>query len=274
MSDTPPKDRTVPGADWSVDAVLNGVSWEAEYLFRRIVDRVNQDWRIQVPPDSMDSCVRGLCLSTERRLRAWPVSKVASALRELMAAGIVLRLEHGGRCWLEIAERLQYRKGQNHAANASPVAAQGELGLPPTLFGLPPASPPPVPHYSLPVKTGDCSKKRVEEKRSNDSGAVRPLASASPRESEESAARQTGRFARDESANPTDEAWSDFIHALGLVEMHSNGALWVQRWKHKRSALIEAMQDWKSKTPQQRAEGGGNAAAYFTQAYERARRAA
>lgn len=187
-----------------------------------------------------------------------------------MASGIVLRLEHGGRCWLEVAERLQYRKGQNPSANASPQAAQGELSLPPTLFGLPPASPPPVPHYSLPAsaKTGDCSKKRLEEKKPNDSGAVRG------RDSEESAAQQQGRFARDESTHPTDEAWSDFIHALGLVEMHSNGALWSQRWKHKRSALIEALQDWRSKTPDQRADGGGNAAAYFTQAYERARRAA
>ena len=168
--------QTIPGRCWSVDAVLNGASWEAEYLFRRMVDNVDFDWRFEYPPDGMENRIRGLCFSSKRRSCAWSASRVARYVSELLAAGIVRRLDRDGRCWLEVAARLQYVKGQNPAAGP-PQAEQTDLGLQPTLFSLP----------SPPVKPGVFSdaaasngirrlkeEKKIDSQRSRDNAPVLP----------------------------------------------------------------------------------------------------
>lgn len=142
--------------------MLNGASYEAEYLFRRMVDIVDYDWRIEYPPDGMENRIRGLCFSSERRSRAWSASKVARYVSELLAAGIVRRLDRDGRCWLEVAARLQYVKGQNPAAGP-PQAEQTDLGLPPTLFSLP--SPPVKPGVFSDAATSNGIRRLKEEKK-------------------------------------------------------------------------------------------------------------
>lgn len=81
----------------------------------------------------------------------------------------------------------------------------------------------------------------------------------------------SGRFARTEN-DLDDDRWMVFSRAAGLIEMTANGALWLRRWKTAASTLFEAAQDWLSKTPEQREQGGGNFGKYATAAYERAQR--
>jgi hypothetical protein len=154
--------QTIPGRCWTVDALLNGVSWEAEYLFRRMVDNVDYDWRIEYSPDGLENRIRGLCFSSERRSLAWSASKIARHMSELLAAGIVRRLDRDGRCWLEVAARLQYVKGQNPAAGP-PLAEQTDLGLQPTLFSLP--SPPEKPGAFFDAATSNGIRRLKEEKK-------------------------------------------------------------------------------------------------------------
>ena len=68
--------QRIPGQCWSVDPILNGVTWEAEFLFRRVVDNTNSRWRLEFPADGMENRIGGLCFSPARRSKAWPAQKI------------------------------------------------------------------------------------------------------------------------------------------------------------------------------------------------------
>src|ERR1700736_2518738 len=129
-------------AAWNRDPILNGVSWEAEYLFRRLALECDRYWRIAVDGEDLAHSIRCTCFSPQQRFRAWSRSKVARCLDELAAAGIVRRLVQADRCWVEVGEWLRYAKGAPPTTEPE-RAAQPELALPATLFALPPANGPP-----------------------------------------------------------------------------------------------------------------------------------
>jgi hypothetical protein len=235
--------QTIPGRCWTVDALLNGVSWEAEYLFRRMVDNVDYDWRIEYPPDGMENRIRGLCFSSERRSHAWSASKVARHMSDLLKAGIVRRLEHDGRCWLEVAARLQYVKGQNPAAGP-PQAEQTDLGLQPTLFSLP--SPPDKPGVFFDAATSN-GIRRLKEEKKIDSASSRDNAPVLPEPPHQQRPRSGenhpyARTTEELCATPLGRRLSAFIGLQQMTEeVLRSGMEWLRIMREEPMQLAQAL---------------------------------
>jgi hypothetical protein len=199
---------------WNRDPILNSVSWEAEFLFRRIALECDRYWRIAVDAENMAHSIRCRAFESQRRYRAWALPKVARYLNELQAAGIVQRLVQGERCWLEVGEWLQYAKGSG-ATSEPECAVQPELNLPATLFALPPATAPP----------SQSNERRVEgEKDKTSTRAVRG----------------------------EQELLDQLAAILPPSEMLKNGGMWRKRIRHNARAVSYAIEDWKVRTPDQR----------------------
>lgn len=224
-------------AAWNQDRTLNRVSWEAEYLFRRIALECDRYWRVAVDGENIAHSIRCTCFAPQRRFSAWSLPKIARYLDELLAAGIVRRLVQRDRCWIEVGEWLRYVKG-----SASPSVPertdQPELELPAALFALPPANGPP----NRPSESSHSSATSTTDKDKTSTRAQR--------------ARET-------------ELLGSLAEILPPREMHQNGGMWRQRIRHNSRAVAYAIEDWKLRTPDQR-RAIKNAAAWLTDRHARA----
>jgi len=241
--------------EWNRDAVLNGVSWEAEFLFRRIVNETDRHWRLLVDGENIPQSIRCRAFEPRRRHDAWTLPKIARLLNELLSAGVVRRLVQGSRCWIEVADHLQYEKGKDKAAGPDvPEQAAMELGA--ELFPLPPpdhlrGGGAGAPFFrqtpNIPVRV----EGELEKSKAPDSARARvPVDSGTRVLSRDG---ESARFARGPSAAPNDELWESLCRVLGMVECQQNGAMWLKRLRLCRRELANALEDYMAKTPAQRA---------------------
>lgn len=223
-------------ASWNRDPILNSVSWEAEFLFRRITLECDRYWRLAVDAKNMAHSVRCRALETQRRFDAWTLPKVARYLNELLAAGIVRRLVQGERCWLEVAGWLQYVKGSN--AHAEPgrteqteMSLQGEFAIVP----------------SPKAESDGTSRSHSNERTSR-------------REKDKTSTR---------AVYGEQELLDELAAILPPSEMLKNGGMWRQRIRHNKRAVAFAVEDWKLRTPDQR-RAIKNLPAWLTDRHSRA----
>jgi hypothetical protein len=234
---------------WNRDPVLNAVSWEAEFLFRRIALESDRNWRIAVDAENMAHSVRCRAFETQRRYRAWTLPKVARGLNELMAAGIVRRLVQGDRCWIEVGEWLQYVKGS--AAVLEPErAVQPELNLPAPLFALPPV--------------GSEVRRQTSDVRHQNRGDPPSHSNERRLEREESKTINRARARNEE------ELIAALAEILPPSEMIKNGGGWRTWIRECKRAVENAIEDWKLRTPDQRF-AIKNRPGWLTDRYQRAR---
>ena len=239
--------------EWNFDPLLNSVSWESEYLFRRIANTVDRHWRLQVDPEDIAFSVRALVFVSARRCAAWPVNKVATGLRELLAGGIVIREAYGPRCWLTVTERLRYEKGERPHEGPPAPAEQMEANLGPMLFDVP--RPDPLGARQRVQKSNIPARREKKEIRSNESPqttphdptaqpvqGIRAMGREGPRPAE------SGVFARNEIASD-DPVWEDlcrFLKPNGEMmseELWKNGANWAKCLQADRVALGAAVRE-------------------------------
>lgn len=239
-----------------MDPLLNSVSWEAEYLFQRIVLCTNRYWRVQVDPDDIAFSIRTLVFVTARRQAAWSVKQVAERLRELLAAGIVFREDYGMRAWVTVAERFRYEKGARPHEGPPRPAEQSEAFLPMAL-------PPPDllrPKSHIPMR-------RVQDEIKNDSGT---------RAKSREGLAQAGKFARTED-DADDPIWQDLCRFLNpservdCPELFTNGARWLAALKADRVRLGAAVRECMDLAKRQTINNRGAA---LSEAYARQRKTA
>jgi hypothetical protein len=271
-------------AAWNRDPILNGVSWEAEYLFRRLALECDRYWRIAVDGEDLAHSIRCTCFSPQQRFRAWSRSKVARCLDELAAAGIVRRLVQADRCWVEVGEWLRYAKGAPPPTEPERVA-QPELALPATLFALPPANGPPhwnaASHSNVPPHS-NAANAALRPKAETGCNVTLPHSNATPHSNAYTSTRDKdktstrvpvpdgGKCTRSASAARNEQELLDELAAiLPCSEMLQNGGMWRQRIRHNWRGVAYAIEDWKLRTPDQR-RAIKNVAAWLTDRHARA----
>jgi hypothetical protein len=239
-----------------MDPLLNSVSWEAEFLFTRIVFCTNRYWRVQVDPDDIAFSIRTLVFVTARRQAAWSVKQVAERLRELLAAGIVFREDYGMRAWVTVAERFRYEKGSRPHEGPPAAPEQAEAFLP---MVVPPADPL-RPKSRIPVR-------RIGVGEHNESGT---------RAKCRDGLAQAWKFARTED-DADDPIWQDlcrFINPDGRVdcpELFNNGARWLKALAFDRVRLGAALRECQEKAQR---ETINNRGAALNEAYSRMKQTA
>jgi hypothetical protein len=233
-------------ANWNRDPVLNSVSWEAEFLFRRISLECDRYWRMTVDGENVAHSVRCRALEPLVRYRAWQENKVARLLDELRAAGIVILLCQGGRAWLQVANWLQYAKGS--APEIVPERAeQEEMALPgPELF-------------VVPMRRIRDGPKRAG---STDAGYSAHCNERTSREEKDKT-----------STRPACGIEKELLGALAEIlppsEMLLNGGMWRERIRNCAKAVAMAVEDYKLRTPDQK-RTIKNLPAWLTDRHERA----
>lgn len=258
------------------------VTKAARILFFQIWMQMDNHHRLDIGPSPENPVVlRSKCHPAEPDIR---IPDVARSLEELRQSGAVAIRDSDRGWYVEIAERLRYRRedykeGQpKYGPRHAPIPTQGTLPLcaapaPPRM--LKDVEPPDVPR--APVG-------KQEDRLSFDSGHGHDPDSARGRAGKNratgrgegigkkaAASHEPGRFARDEWQMPGDEHWGTLCRLMPL-EMVERGAHWVKLWREKpdaRRAIIVAMLDWLSKTPDERQAKGGNAGAYIQECYGR-----
>lgn len=287
-----PRDFICTPSEWITHSVLNGISDDAELLFRRLAQCTDAKWRFPFDYHNVEHSVRTAVFAPQRRFRAWNPDRIRRALGELTAAGMLTRLCQHDRHWFEIADAMRYVKGRDPLGIESPPV-QAELPEMGTLFAMPPPdpfgraqAPPPraVPSaHSAQNGSGfprgspeNGVREEPESKKENDPESARATRDAKPPPARDSgfrsdaAGKDSGRFARDANAVPHDPLWESLCRTLGLIEMKQNGALWITRYKLCRDALAVALSDFQGMKPENRAKY--NAAAYVTTAFESEKR--
>lgn len=281
---------------WLYDPHLNALKRDAQLFFFRLALAVDDHWRCFVGPSLHEPhYLRSTLYPVNPEVRYTDVSRW---LREVQSSGAILVRDSDRGWYVEIPERLRYRKddyregqpkfGPRKTVHETPAQAQLPLG--PVGLSQPPslARATTYPHVN-PTSTekleGSRSRSRKEDE--DESAPVQPpgvIALPMPRteaeyreatrrleageKEKESGKTKTvpGKFAQDETAFPGDEAWGDFLLVLGGKEAVQNGSLWKKRWRAHRSILVRCMLDFRSKPPLERKEI--NAAAWLTAALE------
>ena len=257
-----PRDFIVTPSSWITDPVLNGLSDDAETLFRRLASCTDKHWRFAFDPNALEHSVRTAVFSPTRRFRAWNPDRIRRSLNELTAAGMLIRHCQGDRCWLQVADAYRYEKGRDPLGIEAPPQ-QPELpesGL--NLFALPEPMPArPAKTKATAQRSKDSTRggipRRTESKQSiaDESSRAHALSLMPPHAPHEPESTQAqlrtndseSRFARDESEFPDDDLWADLCRTLGRLEMFHNGAMWADRFRENRTAVRVALMDYLSK---------------------------
>lgn len=218
-----------------------------------------------------------MCHPAETDIR---IPDVARWLNELSMAGAVAIHDSDRGWYVEIADRLWYRRedyqeGQpKYGPRKEKVPQQQALPLGP----LNAVERPIVPSRHVPTQTQSETNPKSEtipnqraKPARRDSGTRARCAGGDSAESEETK-RARGDFASGAEHFPKDEAWADVVRELGEREMWDNGAMWAGRWTLAGAQIAAAYRDWRTLDPAQRASG--NCGAYLTAAFMRVVRGA
>jgi hypothetical protein len=225
------------------------------------------------PSPSNPTVLRSMCHPAETDIR---IPDVARWLNELSLAGAVAIHDSDRGWYVEIADRLWYRRedyqeGQPKYGPRKPkVPEQQNLPMP-GMINL--VERPNVPSRKVPIQTQSESNPKSEtipnqraKPARKDSGTRARCAGGDSADSDE-AKRDRGDFARSEEAFPTDEAWADVVRELGEREMWDCGSLWADRWTLASAQMAAAYRDWRTLPPTERASG--SFAKYLTAAFMR-----
>lgn len=209
-----------------------------------------------------------MCHPAETDIR---IPDVARWLIELSHAGAVAIHDSDRGWYVEIAERLWYRRedyqeGQPKYGPRKPKPAEQQtLPLGPVNVVERPFVPSaPVPTQAQSNPQSNPKAKAIPIPRGKESWN---RAQGADWDSEE--ARRQGKFASGPHAFPTDDCWSDVCRELGAEEMHDHGVMWALRWSVCAQTLGEAFRDWRAQTPSERDAGGGNFAAYLNACFSK-----
>lgn len=252
------------------DVLLCQCSRDARFLFFCIALHVDDSHRLLIGPSrSRPLFVKSRCLPFDD-VRA---SEVSRWLHELEQAGAIAVHESLEGTWLEVAERLRYRREDyserqpKYGPRKLKQAKQAELPFGP--LGLVEGSRP------GPAEAPGENLKGVgyESKTKTQTGGPAALSPAScaqfvpnPAPSGRSATSLPGAESAGPSWTPMDDVWLALHRACGLVEMTANQALWKIRFGEDYEALREAVFDFTQKPPAERAKI--NPGAYITARYQ------
>lgn len=251
----PSRDFICTPSEWTDDPTLNGLTDDAELLFRRLASCTDGKWRFPIDPSHEAHSIRTAVFRPQRRFRAWNPDRVHRSLTELTQAGMLIRHCHDDRHWLEVAPRWRYEKGRD------PITGEST--------SLPPIAPElPLGDAATPPRPGGRNGKRKESE-SKKSKADESPPSAPPgtrAKVREEDSHSPERFARGPDAFPGDDLWCDLCETLGDEEMQAKGAIWETRFRTNRGAIARCLEDYKVKTTDARGQIG-NIGAYLTQRY-------
>lgn len=254
----PSRDFICTPSEWTDDPILNGLTDDAELLFRRLASCTDGKWRFSIDPANVAHSIRTAVFRPQRRFRAWNPDRVHRCLTELTQAGMLTRQCHADRHWLEVAERWRYEKGRD------PVTGESAP--------LPPTPPPELPLGPLdPVrprngKRGDSESKKSKATDSPHSENLSlPKGATLNQNPAQERGDKSGTHDRwlDASADPL---WPRLCKALGRSEMRAWGAGWLAWLEQNRDAMNTALTDYEASD--QRIP----AAAYINKAYNNAAR--
>lgn len=252
--------RIIP-EHWIYDVELSKLQRDAQLFFFRLAISVDDYWRCFVGPSPQEPLyLRSTLYPLNPEVR---VADVARWLHACEQAGAILTRDSERGWFVEVSERMRYRR-EDYAERQPKFGPR--LPTPPAQQELPLG---PVPLKSPPLpRKGQKDASRFKGVGGESVDVVETESRASARKDSGAVARkESDRFARDEES-VDDPLWGDLCRTVGLLEMSSNGAAWERRLKLNRNALRTALMDWNAKTPQERNEGGGNAAAYIVAAFD------
>lgn len=234
--------RTTPEF-WKDDVTLNSLTRDAELLFRKIQHICEDTHRFPLIPSPQQP--RNLWSALYYLREGVRISDVARWLDEIQKAGAIV-VRDSERGWYgEIVERLRYRaedfaKGvPRYGPRVEKLTEQAQLPLGPVSVLRP------VPTPMVQSKPNEYDSGNGNDHES--AAALKPSAAKESKTRALSSDKDSGRFARDEG-DSNDELWQDLVRTAGMAEMTRNGAMWMQRIRLCRMAVLEAVADVKSLT--------------------------
>lgn len=247
---------------WLYDPTISALRRDSQLFLFRLAIAVDDYWRFGVGPSPQQPLLlRSTLYPLDPGIR---IADISRWLHECKQAGMILLSDSQRGWYVEIHEAWRYRRDDysEHQPKYGPrlakPAEQTQLSLGPVEVAQPAARKSRKPPIQV-------NRSRVE-----DEVEIESLpAPATQKTRLLSQGNDSERFARD-SDWMNDDVWIDLVNALGPIEMTRNGAMWEKRLNTCRAALANALGDWRSKTPDQRA--GCNAAAWITTAFETEKR--
>jgi hypothetical protein len=257
------------------DDVFCRLSWQAQWLFFRLVLAVDDYRRCAVGPGPGQPVVlKSMCFPASAEVR---ITDVARWLQELQSAGAVA-VRNSDRGWyVEVSERLWYRR--EDAAEGQPKygprhertkpAVQGELPMGPVgvvqsgpgRTGLSASASECLPRNDVPTQRQTCTESKTKAKPNESAPApsaeVRvqvPQARGGARSAEapavagkaetEEAKRARGFYSRGAWSKPGDVVWVEFCEWMSggdvsCKELWDNGAKWMGRLERNSRVMAE-----------------------------------